>query len=284
MKIAKKRLFQIINEELEKFLLETVSDPEYGQESHMNMRFNSLFETGFDGIFQIIEFAEALEMNMPRVYNYISKKLYNLENEDDVVMGYFNYDYEGLIRLFINLTENFGDDFFDSRVRHKAVGTFSAINRDLQIIDRDYNGNREVTDLDYSTYRQATSSPQKRAANRGQYIIDDIGEAFEYLAANTKNESVISEKKKRKRKRKRKLTKKPSSETSLRDWFKRKGAKGSKGGWVDCNAPDGKGGYKSCGRSSGEKRKKYPACRPTPSACKSRGKGKKWGKKGAKRK
>jgi len=100
-------------------------------------------------------------------------------------------------------------------------------------------------------------------------------------------EAVLSEKKKRKRKKrkgKRKLTKKPSSETSLRDWFKRKGAKGSKGGWVDCNAPDGKGGYKSCGRSSGEKRKKYPACRPTPSACKSRGKGKKWGKKSRKKK
>ena len=55
--------------------------------------------------------------------------------------------------------------------------------------------------------------------------------------------------------KKRKLTSKPSSESSLRDWFGRKGAKGSKGGWVDCNAPDGKGGYKSCGRSSGEKEK-----------------------------
>jgi len=79
--------------------------------------------------------------------------------------------------------------------------------------------------------------------------------------------------------KKRKLTKKPSSETSLRDWFGRKGAKGSTGGWVDCNAPDGKGGYKSCGRKEGESRKKYPACRPTPAACKSKGKGKKWGKK-----
>ena len=49
-----------------------------------------------------------------------------------------------------------------------------------------------------------------------------------------------------------------SKESSLRDWFKRKGAKGSKGGWVDCNAPDGKGGYKSCGRSTGEKRKNTP--------------------------
>jgi hypothetical protein len=75
-----------------------------------------------------------------------------------------------------------------------------------------------------------------------------------------------------------------SKESSLRDWFKRKGAKGKKKGWVDCNAPDGKGGYKSCGRSSGEKRKKYPSCRPTPGACKEKGRGKSWGKKGSKKK
>ena len=75
-----------------------------------------------------------------------------------------------------------------------------------------------------------------------------------------------------------------SKESSLKDWFGRKGEKGSKKGWVDCNAPDGKGGYKSCGRSDGEKRKKYPACRPTPGACKERGKGKSWGKKGKSKK
>jgi hypothetical protein len=75
-----------------------------------------------------------------------------------------------------------------------------------------------------------------------------------------------------------------SKESSLRDWFGRKGEKGSKKGWVDCNAPDGKGGYKSCGRSDGESRKKYPACRPTPGACKERGKGKSWGKKGKSKK
>lgn len=65
---------------------------------------------------------------------------------------------------------------------------------------------------------------------------------------------------------------------SLHKWFKRSGAKGKEGGWVDCNAPDGKGGYKSCGRKKGEKRKKYPSCRPTPARCKDKGKGKKWGK------
>ena len=65
---------------------------------------------------------------------------------------------------------------------------------------------------------------------------------------------------------------------SLHKWFSRKGAKGKSKGWVDCNAPDGKGGYKSCGRQEGEKRSKYPACRPTPAQCKTKGKGKTWGK------
>jgi hypothetical protein len=86
--------------------------------------------------------------------------------------------------------------------------------------------------------------------------------------------------------KKRKLTSKPSSETSLRDWFKRKGGKGSAGGWVDCNTcrKDSKTGRmkcKPCGRQEGEKRAKFPACRPTPGACKKykESKGKSWGKK-----
>ncbi len=69
---------------------------------------------------------------------------------------------------------------------------------------------------------------------------------------------------------------KENVEEDLKKWFARKGEKGSKGGWVDCNAPDGKGGYKECAQGD---RKKKPACRPTPSACKDPGKGKKWGKK-----
>jgi hypothetical protein len=92
---------------------------------------------------------------------------------------------------------------------------------------------------------------------------------------------ILDEKKKKKGKKKRKLTAKPSSETSLRDWFGRKGAKGKKGGWVDCNTcrKDKKTGRKkcsACGRSGGEKRSKYPSCRPTPGACGKRGN---WGKK-----
>ena len=69
---------------------------------------------------------------------------------------------------------------------------------------------------------------------------------------------------------------------TLRTWFSRKGAPGKEGGWVDCNSPirkDGKiTGYKSCGRKEGEKRAKYPSCRPTAAQCKTPGKGKKWGK------
>ena len=68
---------------------------------------------------------------------------------------------------------------------------------------------------------------------------------------------------------------------SLHKWFKRQGPSGKEGGWVDCNTcrkVDGKTKCKSCGRKKGEKRSKYPSCRPTPAQCKQPGKGKKWGK------
>ena len=69
---------------------------------------------------------------------------------------------------------------------------------------------------------------------------------------------------------------------TLRTWFKRKGAPGKTGGWVDCNSPirkDGKiTGYKPCGRQEGEERAKYPSCRPTAARCRDKSKGTKWGK------
>jgi hypothetical protein len=64
---------------------------------------------------------------------------------------------------------------------------------------------------------------------------------------------------------------------TLRTWFKRSGPKGKEGGWVDCNTCKD-GSCKACGRKKGEKRSKYPSCRPTPAQCKDKGKGKKWGK------
>ncbi len=66
----------------------------------------------------------------------------------------------------------------------------------------------------------------------------------------------------------------------LHGWFSRRGGGGSKG-WVDCNTcknVNGKKKCKACGRQAGEKRSKYPSCRPTPASCGTPGKGKKWGK------
>ena len=122
--------------------------------------------------------------------------------------------------------------------------------------------------------------PKKGGKRLGTHDTEEEAKAQLAAIEINKEQIELDEKKKKKKK----AGTESSKESNLGDWFKRKGAKGSKGGWVDCNAPDGKGGYKSCGRSSGEKRKKYPACRPTPGACKERGKGKSWGKKGSKRK
>lgn len=57
----------------------------------------------------------------------------------------------------------------------------------------------------------------------------------------------------------------------LHGWFSRRGADGKRG-WIDCKTG------KSCGRQKGEKRKGYPACRPTKAMC-SASKRKKRGKK-----
>jgi predicted nucleotidyltransferase len=59
---------------------------------------------------------------------------------------------------------------------------------------------------------------------------------------------------------------------SLHGWFSRRGGKGKSKGWIDCNTcrkdkKTGKKTCKTCGRGEGEKRGKYPACRPTPSQC-----------------
>jgi hypothetical protein len=68
----------------------------------------------------------------------------------------------------------------------------------------------------------------------------------------------------------------------LHGWFERQGGKGKSKGWVDCNTckkdPEtGRKKCKTCGRKEGEKRAKYPACRPTPASCGTRGKGRKVG-------
>ena len=73
------------------------------------------------------------------------------------------------------------------------------------------------------------------------------------------------------------ISKNINEDESLHKWFKRRGPSGKEGGWVDCNTCRN-GKCKACGRKKGEKRAKYPSCRPTPAQCKRPGKGKKWGK------
>ena len=64
-----------------------------------------------------------------------------------------------------------------------------------------------------------------------------------------------------------------AKKNSLREWFGKNDGKG----WVDCKTG------KPCGRQKGEKRKGYPACRPTMAQCKSAGKSPLKKKKGKKK-
>ena len=89
-------------------------------------------------------------------------------------------------------------------------------------------------------------------------------------------------------KKKKKPDFKKEKESGLHGWFSRQGGKGKSKGWVDCNTcrkdkKTGRKTCKTCGRQKGEKRAKYPSCRPKPSDCGSSGKGKEWGKKSKKK-
>jgi predicted ATP-dependent endonuclease of OLD family len=117
-----------------------------------------------------------------------------------------------------------------------------------------------------------------------QIVREALSEMIEAKKKQQKGKKTARRTAKRKSKAKKKAGAESSKESSLRDWFGRKGAPGKKGGWVDCNTcrkdpKTGRKKCKSCGRQKGEKRSKYPACRPTPGACEERGKGESWGKK-----
>jgi hypothetical protein len=141
----------------------------------------------------------------------------------------------------------------------------------LQIIHEEYNAvleERKLSKKDNERIKEIVGQLEnsvKKHRSQADFLKSLIEEEIE---------EALTEKKK-------KAGSESSKESSLRDWFKRKGAPGKKGGWVDCNTCR-KGKCKPCGRSGGEKRSKYPSCRPTPAACKERGRGKSWGKKTAK--
>lgn len=117
----------------------------------------------------------------------------------------------------------------------------------------DLNNNDELIQLAHSSITR----------KKGKEYAPDVHELQAWIDDYLKKNSNITE------------------DESLHKWFSRKGESGKTGGWVDCNTcrnVDGKKKCKSCGRQKGEKRSKYPSCRPTPSACSTPGKGKKWGK------
>ena len=120
--------------------------------------------------------------------------------------------------------------------------------------------------------KKELDNASKMHKSQADRIKDIIGEELAKLMSEKKKKTDYSKEK----------------ESGLHGWFSRAGGKGKSKGWVDCNTcrkdkKTGRKTCKSCGRKEGEKRSKYPACRPTPSDCGTKGKGKKWGKKSAKK-
>ena len=101
-------------------------------------------------------------------------------------------------------------------------------------------------------------------------LLDEELELDEELIQELAEQEELDEKKKRK------TDFSKERDQGLRGWFSRQGGEGKSKGWVDCNTcrkdkSTGRKKCKSCGRQKGEKRGKYPACRPTPSACTRKG-------------
>jgi hypothetical protein len=108
----------------------------------------------------------------------------------------------------------------------------------------------------YDAWPSAYASGAVVRCRRGE-IWKDLKETDNNLDENTEYEQLTA----------------LEEDESLKKWFDRQGAPGKKGGWVDCNTcrkdkKTGKKKCKSCGRQKGEKRSKYPRCRPTPAQCK----------------
>jgi 8-oxo-dGTP pyrophosphatase MutT (NUDIX family) len=125
----------------------------------------------------------------------------------------------------------------------------------------------DIKDLLYKAHDGITRT-------KGKEYAPDSNELQAWIDDHLDNEESMDEAKKTDYSKEKK--------SGLHGWFSRRGGDGNKG-WVDCNTcrKDSKTGRKkckACGREKGEKRSKYPSCRPTPASCGTPGKGKKWGK------
>ena len=125
----------------------------------------------------------------------------------------------------------------------------------------------DIKDLLYKAHDGITRT-------KGKEYAPDSNELQAWIDDHLDNEESMDEAKKTDYSKEKK--------SGLHGWFSRRGGDGNKG-WVDCNTcrtdpESGRKKCKACGREKGEKRSKYPSCRPTPASCGTPGKGKKWGK------
>lgn len=214
-------------------------------------------------------FYHADEIEIPTEFYEIWRKMKAMEDEQLTEGDLYSEISEGLLEVIESLDEK------KKKKKKKSKGKKDAC----------YHKVRARYDVWPSAYASGALVKCRKvgAANWGNKSKkkNESIESDAYLLQVIKEElqAVLDEKKKKRKK----AGSESSKESNLRDWFKRKGAPGKKGGWVDCNTCR-KGKCKPCGRSGGEKRSKYPSCRPTPAACKERGRGKSWGKKSSKKK
>jgi hypothetical protein len=137
-------------------------------------------------------------------------------------------------------------------------------------------------DLKEDTYGLEVERKNKESLERGMRKLGLTEDEIQERKKKKQQKGKKRAKKSAKRKAKTDYSKEKKS--GLHGWFSRQGGKGKSSGWVDCNTcrknkKTGRKKCKPCGRKEGEKRAKYPSCRPTPGACGTPGKGSKWGKK-----
>ena len=150
---------------------------------------------------------------------------------------------------------------------------FSVMATITQIVKEFLDENKTITILEISPSKKSPEDDRRWKLYMA-YINKQLDPSkFELDSTSSKNNIKIT--------RKNTNSEYLKEDESLNKWFKRQGPSGKEGGWVDCNTcrtTDGKTKCKACGRKKGEKRSKYPSCRPTPAKCKTKGKGKTWGK------
>ena len=197
MKLTKQEIKHLIQEELRNILQE--------DSAQFASKIDSLIKSGFDGILQIFQLADSLMLDMPSVYRAVADKLYDLDAVDTPYMENFGYDYEGLERLFNNLVSHFGGKnpyvvqgggFMEPNRYRRNLKRLKVIKRELEVIDRDFNGDRKYDFKDFMTsptYRNMTSTPQQRADNRGEGVVKDIADALDGLANRVEGTNDLRE-------------------------------------------------------------------------------------------